>query len=84
MNSPALGDEYEELCTFANVEYTPAWYYKKFPGFYNVECYRILAGWTQGVRRENEQENKKRKIENVEEEGGVEETKGESEDGVHS
>ena len=44
MNSPTLGDEYDELCTFANVEYTPAWYYKKVPGFYNVECYRILDG----------------------------------------
>ena len=71
-------------CTFANVEYTPAWYYKKFSAFYNVECYRILAGRTQGVRKESEHENKKRKIENVEEEGGVEETKGESEDGLHS
>ena len=41
-------------------------------------------GWTQGVRSENEQENKKRKIENVEEEGGVEETKGVSKDGLYS
>ena len=83
MNSPTLGDEYDELCTFANVEYTPAWYYKKFPGFYSVECYRILDGWTQGVRNENEQENKKRRVENVEE-GGVKETKGDIEDGLHS
>ena len=70
MNSPTLGDANDELCTFAIVEYTPAWYYKTFPGFYKEECYRILAGWTQGVRKENEQESKKRKIENVEEEVG--------------
>ena len=84
MNIPTLSDEYDELCAFENVEDTPAWYYKKFPGFYNVECYRILAGWTQGVRRGNEHKNKKRKIENVEEEGVVEETKGDNEDGIHS
>ena len=52
MNGSTLGDEYAELCTFSNVEYTPAWYYKKFSGFYNVDCYRILAGWTEGVKRE--------------------------------
>jgi len=47
-----------------------------------VECYKILAGWRDGVR----DENKKRKIECVEtesqQEEGVEETKGE-EDGIH-
>ena len=82
MNVPTLEDQYDELCTFSNIEYTPAWYYKKFPGFYNVECYKILAGWRDGVR----DENKKRKIECVEtesqQEEGVEETKGE-EDGIH-
>ena len=84
MNTPTLGEQYDELCTFANIEYTPAWYYKRFPGFYNVECYRILAAWTQGVRSESEHENKKRKIESVEEEEGVEETKGDTEDGIHT
>ena len=33
--------------TFATIEYTPAWYYKHFPGFYNVECYNILADYSQ-------------------------------------
>ena len=28
--------------------YTPAWYYKTFPVFYNVECYKILGAWSQG------------------------------------
>ena len=82
MNVPTLDDQYDELCTFSNIEYTPAWYYKSFPGFYNVECYKILAAWTDGVR----DENKKRKIECVEtesqQEEGVEETKG-VEDGIH-
>ena len=84
MNIPHLDEHYDELCTFSNIEYIPAWYYKKFPGFYNVECYKILAAWNQGVRVEN----KKRKIDSVEQEEsslleeGVEETKGE--DGVHS
>ena len=84
MSIPHLDEHYDELCTFSNIEYTPAWYYKKFPGFFNVECYKILAAWNQGVR----DENKKRKIESVEQEEsslleeGVEETKGE--DGVNS
>jgi len=41
---------------FSNIEYTPAWYWKKFPGFFNVECYKILAAWGQGVRTEEEVE----------------------------
>ena len=36
-----------DLETFATIEYTPAWYYKQFPGFYNVECYNILADYSQ-------------------------------------
>ena len=31
------------------MHYTPAWYWQRFPGFLNVECYRILANWTEGV-----------------------------------
>ena len=37
---------YEELSTFSNIRYTPAWYYKQFPGFYNIECYKILSANT--------------------------------------
>ena len=32
---------------FQNIEYTPAWYYKQFPGFYNIECYNILADYSE-------------------------------------
>ena len=39
--------DYEELSTYSNIRYTPAWYYKQFPGFYNIECYKILARHTQ-------------------------------------
>ena len=46
-----MGD-YPELCSYANIKYTPAWYYKEFPGFFNVESYRILANWTEGVRND--------------------------------
>ena len=48
-----LGD-YGELCSFANIKYTPAWYYKQFPGFFNVDSYRILANWQDGVRTEDQ------------------------------
>jgi len=44
----------EDLETFSNIRYTPAWYYKKWPGFLNVESYRILAAWDKGVRTEEE------------------------------
>ena len=38
------------LTTYDTIAYTPAWYYKQFPGFYNVDCYKILASWTGGCR----------------------------------
>ena len=44
----------EDVETFRNIWYTPAWYYKKWPGFLNVESYKILAGWDWGVRTEEE------------------------------
>ena len=31
---------------------TPAWYYKRWPGFLNVESYKILDAWDKGVRTE--------------------------------
>ena len=48
--------EEEMVDCFSNIQYTPAWYWKKFPGFFNVECYKILAAWDQGVRSEEEVE----------------------------
>ena len=43
MNSPKLNEEYAELWAYSNIHYTPAWYRQKFPGFLNVDCYRILV-----------------------------------------
>ena len=60
----------EDLETFSNIRYTPAWYYKKWPGFLNVESYKILAGWDKGLRTEEEWL----------EEQGVEEEKGEEQE----
>ena len=81
MNIPQLDQHYDELCTFASIDYTPAWYYKHFPGFFNVQCYKILAGWQGGVRSEEqclkdetesrEEENKKRRLDCVATEDGV-------------
>ena len=31
---------------YSTVEYTPGWYYHHFPGFWNVECYRILSDYS--------------------------------------
>lgn len=43
-----------EDAAFSNMEHTPAWYWKKWPGFLNVEAYYILAAWDKGVRDEEE------------------------------
>ena len=60
--------------TFSNIPYTPAWYWKKFPGFFNVECYKILAAWDKGVRTEEEIEREKESVvyEGKEEENNTE------------
>ena len=60
----------EDLDTFSNIRYTPAWYYKKWPGFLNVKSYKILANWDKGVRTEEEWLRDQ----------GMEERKGEEED----
>jgi hypothetical protein len=31
---------------YSTLEYSPGWYYKKWPGFYNVECYKILSEYS--------------------------------------
>ena len=48
------GDGCDEIEAFSNIRYTPAWHYKKWPGFLNVESYKILAAWDRGVRTEEE------------------------------
>ena len=35
-----------ELDLYSTIEYTPGWYYSKFPGFWNVDCYRILSDYS--------------------------------------
>ena len=35
-----------ELDYYSNIEYTAGWYYNQFPKFYNVECYKILADFS--------------------------------------
>ena len=58
----------EDLETFSNIRYTPAWYYKKWPGFLNVE-FQDTSCLSQGVRTEEElleeQRWKKRKERNM-------------------
>ena len=56
-----------DLGAFSNIHHTPAWYWKRWPGFFNVESYEILAKWDKGVRSEEEWLR--------DQEGGVEEYK---------
>ena len=53
-----------EDLAFQNIEYTPAWYYRHFPGFYYVESYNILADYSQHPEKYTKDDDE-----------GVEETK---------
>ena len=57
----------DDLELYSTIEYTPGWYYKHFPGFYNIECYKILADYSQNPDKYQIEE-------------GVEEQKGEQEE----
>jgi hypothetical protein len=35
-----------ELHLYSTLPYTPGWYYTKFPGFWNTECYKILSDYS--------------------------------------
>ena len=35
-----------ELELYSTIEYTAGWYYQNYPGFYNIECYKILADYS--------------------------------------
>ena len=34
MKIPEFDKHYDELCSFGNIEYPPAWYYKHFPSMF--------------------------------------------------
>ena len=36
-----------DLELYSTIEYTPGWYYQHYPGFYNIESYKILADYSQ-------------------------------------
>ena len=35
-----------ELEYYSNIEYTAGWYYNHSPKFYNIQCYRIMADFS--------------------------------------
>jgi hypothetical protein len=35
-----------DLELYSTIHYTPGWYYKKWPGFYNMDCYKVLAHYS--------------------------------------
>ena len=41
MNIPNLDTHYDKLCTFSNIEFTPAWEYKYFT-FFIILMYRLI------------------------------------------
>ena len=40
-----------ELKLYSTIEYTVGWYYWSYPGFYNIECYKILADYSQNTTK---------------------------------
>ena len=53
--------------TFATIEYTPVWYYRHFPGFYNVECYNIFADYSQHPEKYTKDDEGVEETKNIEE-----------------
>ena len=53
-----------ELELYSTIEYTAGWYYRNFPGFYNIECYKILADYSHNpskyIRESGVEESKER------------------------
>ena len=72
---------------FDNIQYSAGWFAKKFPGFYNEECYHIISDFFRDnmkpdrffatdENKNDENTSKKRKLDDLEESDyGVEETK---------
>lgn len=56
-----------ELELYSTIEYTPGWYYTKYPKFYNIDCYKILSDYSHNPDRYTGENN--------EPVDGVEETK---------
>ena len=60
-----------ELELYSNIEYTAGWYYQNYPGFYNIECYKILADYSHNPSKyvsESGVEESKEQNEHTEEE----------------
>jgi len=56
-----------ELELYSTIEYTAGWYYRNCPGFYNIDCYKILADYSHNPSKYTL-------------EGGVEESKEQAEE----
>ena len=55
---------------YSTIEYSPGWYYKRWPGFYNEQCYLVLSDYSHNPDKYTKTEER---LPSVEE--GVEETK---------
>ena len=60
-----------ELELYSTIEYTAGWYYRNFPGFYNIDCYKILADYSHNPSKYTleggVEENKEQEEEHIEE-----------------
>ena len=59
---------------FENLKYSPGWFAKKFPGFYNEECYYLLSDYF--LNKTTERTGMKRTLDDLyEDDQGIEESK---------
>ena len=45
-----------ELELYSTIEYTPGWYYSKYPKFWNVECYKVLSDYSNNPQKYNKED----------------------------
>jgi hypothetical protein len=44
MEVPSI--EPDDPTLYSTIRYSPGWYYQRWPGFYNYDCYRVLADFS--------------------------------------
>jgi hypothetical protein len=52
----------DETALYSTIPYTPGWYYNKFPGFWNVECYKVLSDFSNNPEKYQQQESDEQSV----------------------
>jgi hypothetical protein len=62
---------------YSTIEYTPGWYYTKYPKFWNIDCYKVLSDYSNNPEKYMKDEDRIDPVKDKEEQedSGVEEQK---------